>query len=252
MLVQYPDGPVPAHEQRIEAPRLARRRLRDPFPGAVVAAVYLQPTHPTQVSPFRDVAADQDRSGLQLVAGRAMGRADVNRGSIRCHARVNHQAPTAGRIVHMSEALILDEVRQKFDRQQRRLDDVRSRAATMLGSAAVVSGLFGFRIASDDRTGWQVFFLVVALIAFVEVVASTVAIAWPIKGWDDGQDGHLDRAAREKVGNSRALSDRVGGPASLSARETNESLVEFRTTLFRWACGSLGLEVICWALAVGL
>jgi hypothetical protein len=57
--------------------RSGYRLLGDPVSGAVVAAVDLQPTHPAEIRPLGDIAADRHRAGLEFVTSGAMRRGNL-------------------------------------------------------------------------------------------------------------------------------------------------------------------------------
>lgn len=153
--------------------------------------------------------------------------------------------------------VILEEARRKLERQSDRFDDLRTRSVALLGSAAVVTGLFGFRLGGH-HTGARLGLLIAALVAFSAIVGLTIAINWPVdtdtkgKRWADGT--RLDRWFDPiKRGDPSVETFGVYLAEQLyRARNWNESIVSSRMGLFRWMCAAIGIEVLCWSIAVGL
>ena len=139
--------------------------------------------------------------------------------------------------------------------QEARLDDVRSRAITLLGSAGVVAGLFGLHLtaASTKHLGaYRIALLVIALTAFVGVTILAVLIHWAIKNWDEGE--RLDNWAKrimnvEPAAEHFALNLAI---ALIDARERNAPAVEQRGIWLRWLCVMFAVEVSAWAVATVL
>lgn len=152
----------------------------------------------------------------------------------------------------MAEAdAILDEARQKFERQAKRLDDVRTRAGGLLSGAAIVTGLFGFRLGSHHGAV-RLTFLIVAIVMFVVLVALTMAINWPIKGWNDGVKlGPWIQLLEDKESATLEVFPTELAAQLYTALTENEPLITARMNLIRWVCLALGLEVVCWAIAIG-
>lgn len=139
--------------------------------------------------------------------------------------------------------------------QEARMDDVRSRAITLLGSAGVVAGLFGLHLntAGTKHLGaYRVALLVTALIAFVGVTVLAVLIHWAVRDWDEGErlDGWAERIKDgEPSAEHLALNLAI---AFIEARKNNTAAVDRRGAWLRWLCVLFAVEVSAWAIATVL
>jgi hypothetical protein len=76
--------------------------------------------------------------------------------------------------------LILSEALRALAHQQGLLDNVRSRATILTGSAALVASLSGAPVLQRDQVGWPT---LLALVALAGVLACTIAICVPWWRW---------------------------------------------------------------------
>jgi uncharacterized membrane protein len=150
---------------------------------------------------------------------------------------------------------LLEEARRMLVTQEVRMDDVRSRAITLLGSAGVVAGLFGLHLTTASAKhlgGYRTALLALALVAFVGVTVLAVLIHWAVKNWDEGErlDNWAKRIEHEKPEAQHfALNLAV---ALIEARANNAAAVSRRGVWFRWLCVLFAVEVSAWAIATVL
>ena len=166
--------------------------------------------------------------------------------------------------------IVLDEARTKYDRMERRLDDLRTRAAGILGAAAVVTGLFGFRLGTHHSAMHRTF-LVLALIAFAVVAGLVLSINWPVSSkltttktrprrttppvgmgrWTDGTNVETWVNRVPAAANPDAFGLALALELTKAQKWNEHYTVTPRMTWFRWSCAALGIEVLCWVVAVG-
>ena len=143
--------------------------------------------------------------------------------------------------------LALEEARRNFDSQARQLADHRKRAVDLVGIGGLAATFIGGLSASkqDGLNIWHI----VALCAFVFVVATAMYISWPrILMASQDPATLVDWAEMRAIG--RQLMTRDLALRLDEHYEANKVIIEDMTNGFCVAIGLLAVEIIC--LAVGL
>jgi hypothetical protein len=143
-----------------------------------------------------------------------------------------------------------DEAVRALSEQQAVIESFRTRAGLLFSAAAISASFLGSQALRSGRTSFASW---LALVCFVAVAASSLAILWP-RGWEDTAN------PREVIGNyiESEESPRIENlhrDLSLhmhsSYIENNEG-VEQLATLFQIASCLLTLEVILWMIAIAV
>ena len=142
-----------------------------------------------------------------------------------------------------------DEAVRALSEQQAAIESVRTRVGLLLSAATVTTSFLG---AQALQGGSSSLFSWLALLAFVVVAATSLAILWP-RSWEfTANSGRLESCieSAEEIRIEdlyRALSSRMQG--SFSAN--HQGLIEL-AGLFQAASGLLTIEVVLWVAAIAL
>jgi hypothetical protein len=143
--------------------------------------------------------------------------------------------------------------------QRTRLNDVRSRAATLLSAAAIVTSFIGARALDDQRVlsngevvsdralqGWEI----AGIASFVALAALTVAVLMPWHGWTF-RLGARNLIRDYTEGPNPATADEMQRDLALhldNHYERNEARMERLFWAFRIAAVLLAFEVVAWLI----
>jgi len=141
-----------------------------------------------------------------------------------------------------------EEAVRALSEQQAAIESVRTRAGLLLSAAAVTTSFLG---AQALQSGSSTFFSWLALLAFVAVAATSLAILWP-RRWEftansrEVIEGCIEFAEEIRVEDlHRALSLCMQRSFSVNHRGLTELAV-----LFQAASGLLTVEVVLWIAAI--
>ena len=148
------------------------------------------------------------------------------------------------------EGVAYNEAVRALDQQRSELDSLRGRAAAIFASAGIISAFFA-NFVLDPKTGLDLLEWV-AVGSFCGVAVSVLAVLWPWRWWRWIPPG------------KPLLTDYVEGENRVTAAQMQRDLTIHLAGNFnhnqgrlRWlyillmiGIGCLGLEVVCWVLAV--
>jgi hypothetical protein len=143
-------------------------------------------------------------------------------------------------------AIIYDEATRAIARQQTVLDGVRTRAGTLFAAASLVTAFLGGQALTHHPA--LDFFAWAAIVVFVLLFASVLAILWP---W------RFQFVMSAKIliedHSQKAVPDLQTYLAETWERnyDTNQLRIDRLFSLFRVACGFLSLEVVAWLVSLG-
>lgn len=141
-----------------------------------------------------------------------------------------------------------DEAVRALSEQQAAIESVRTRAGLLLSAAAVTTSFLGAQALQGGGAG---FFSCLALLGFVAVAATSLAILWP-RDWESTAnsrrvlDSFTKSAGEIRIEDLyRDLSLRMQVSFSANHQGLNEL-----ATLFQAASGLLTIEVVLWIAAI--
>jgi hypothetical protein len=141
-----------------------------------------------------------------------------------------------------------DEAVRALSEQQAAIESVRARAGLLLSAATVTTSFLGSQALQDGRSS---LFSWLALLDFVAVAATSLAILWP-RSWEFTANSRrvlescVEFAAEIRIGDLyRDLSLRMQGSFSVN----NRGLIEL-VLLFQVASSLLTVEVVLWIAAI--
>ena len=149
-------------------------------------------------------------------------------------------------------SIAFDFAKSGVDGARARLDDIRSRAATLISAASIVSSFLGAEALKDTKTKATAVAgpaAGVAIAAFIGVVIACMYILWPRK-----------KAWPFSVRSTVIVEDYANRDASLGAtqralvryldrnREIVEDKLETLYRVFTLGASLLGVEVLCWLI----
>lgn len=153
-------------------------------------------------------------------------------------ARRGGERPEDVKLPDERYSLVLDQALRALGQQQDALDNLRDRAGTLVAAAALVSSFLGAATLGDKhQTRPATALTILAVAAFLVVVAAVIVILWPYS-WRTGVDADL------------LLLDYVEAPQPASLDETRRSLAYYIAEDVR--TNSVRLDRLWWALRVAV
>lgn len=149
---------------------------------------------------------------------------------------------------------LLEQVQQSLSRQQGSLDNLRTRAGTIVASAALVSSFFGARTFDGKSISIAALVAVVlAIVGLVAALAAALRILAPYQ-WRWGFDGYalmrdyIEATPPVSLGNMRR------GVAWHMQADVNHNVIrlDHLYKCLSWGIGALGAQVLAWGLALVL
>jgi hypothetical protein len=146
-------------------------------------------------------------------------------------------------------ALAFDEAKRALDDQERVLDELHTRAATLVAAAALVTSFFGGQALHTGHVptfGW------IAFSFFVVLAISVLVVLWPRRLWEfDVSPASLIATYLEPSaglptplpGIQRDLALHMG-----NAADSNRGVMRILFVAFRVGTIALVLEVLAWAI----
>jgi hypothetical protein len=143
-------------------------------------------------------------------------------------------------------AIIYDEAIRAVARQQTVLDGVRTRAGTLFGAASLVTAFLGGQALTHNPS--LDFFAWAAIVVFVFLFASVLAILWPwpfqfVMSAKILIEDHSQKPVPELQTYLAGIWERN--------YDTNQVRIDRLFWFFRAACCFLSLEVIAWLVSLG-
>jgi hypothetical protein len=141
-----------------------------------------------------------------------------------------------------------DESVRAWAHQSAVLDELRSRAGTLIAAASVSSAFLGAATlrGSHSLNGSSV----AAIVVFGVVIALCIYVLWPAKDWVFVHNAKL--LLEKYMTHGVPLSEMYERMTCDNAgyRQTNAKRINYRFMAFRVACAGLGADVILWLLAL--
>jgi hypothetical protein len=143
--------------------------------------------------------------------------------------------------------VLLDQARQQLQRQEGKIDQMRTISSVLLTGAGVIEGFVAPSLASVQR-GWSI----AATVAFIACVLVGIRILAPRNDlrFSEGLDSYLTWI--EAYGHEPSADEAfaLGLAENLDeSRRTNEQRIGKIPTWLQYQCGWFGAEVVLWAIA---
>lgn len=149
-----------------------------------------------------------------------------------------------------TQAIIWDEAKRLLVRQEANLDGLRTRALALLSAGGLIAGLFAAASAGHKIVCWHAGFRVAAVALFGVSTVLALWIQWPRSwGFSRSLKDDLTAIAAGKPADTDEVYFNFAQDAD-DARACNEAKIKWLTRALTGICLTLGLQVVCWVLAV--
>jgi len=146
-------------------------------------------------------------------------------------------------------ALAFDEAKRALDDQERVLDELHTRAATLIAAAALVTSFFGGQVLHAGHVptfGW------IALTFFVLLAICVLVVLWPRRHWEfDVSPASLIATYLEPTAGSPTPLPDIQRDLALhmgNAADSNRDVMKVLFVAFRAGTVALVLEVLAWVI----
>lgn len=149
---------------------------------------------------------------------------------------------------------VLSEATRQLERQEATVDNVRTRAGTILGTGALAASFLGAATyGKSGLSGVATVAVIVAVIALLVVLAGVLTVLWP---WDFTWYMRPSKVLRDYVDATPKLSldemRRQLAERMEEARDSNTATVNRLMTALRIASAAVVVEVLAWIFALGM